>query len=81
MHSVWVSPREALERDQRKEIELIFPTRSTLADLASFRVPAEVLAHAGGLGDIEANAACWALDHEGSQRLFRLAEAPISRSL
>jgi len=36
VHSVWVSPREALERDRRKEIELIFPTRSTLADLAGF---------------------------------------------
>jgi hypothetical protein len=34
VHSVWVSPRDALERDQRKEIELIFPTRSTLTDLA-----------------------------------------------
>src|SRR5512147_2903641 len=39
VHSVWVSPREALERGRRKEIELIFPTRSTLADLASFRAP------------------------------------------
>jgi glyoxylase-like metal-dependent hydrolase (beta-lactamase superfamily II)/8-oxo-dGTP pyrophosphatase MutT (NUDIX family) len=76
VHSAWVSPREALERDRRKEIELIFPTRSTLADLAAFRTPAEVLAHAAGLGDIEVNAACWALDHEGSQRLFRRADPP-----
>jgi glyoxylase-like metal-dependent hydrolase (beta-lactamase superfamily II)/8-oxo-dGTP pyrophosphatase MutT (NUDIX family) len=76
VHSVWVSPREALERDQRKEIELIFPTRSTLSDLAAFRTPREVLQHARSLGDIEVNAACWALDHEGSQRLFRLADAP-----
>jgi glyoxylase-like metal-dependent hydrolase (beta-lactamase superfamily II)/8-oxo-dGTP pyrophosphatase MutT (NUDIX family) len=76
VHSVWVSPREALERDQRKEIELIFPTRSTLADLAHFRMPQEVFEHAAGLGDIEVNAACWALDHEGSQRLFRRTDAP-----
>lgn len=76
VHSVWVSPREALERDQRKEIELIFPTRSTLADLAAYRTPRDVLQHARGLGDIEVNAACWALDHEGSQRLFRRADAP-----
>jgi len=76
VHSVWVSPREALERDQRKEIELIFPTRSTLADLAHFRMPREVFEHAGSLGDIEVNAACWALDHEGSQRLFRRSDAP-----
>ena len=76
VHSVWVSPREALERDRRKEIELIFPTRSTLADLAGFRVPREAFEHARGLGDIEVNAACWALDHEGSQRLFRRADPP-----
>jgi len=76
VHSVWVSPREALERDRRKEIELIFPTRSTLADLASFRAPREALDYARTLGDIEVNAACWALDHEGSQRLFRRADAP-----
>src|SRR6185295_9140573 len=76
VHSVWVSPREALERDQRKEIELIFPTRSTLADLAHFRAPRDAFEHAKGLGDIEVNAACWALDHEGSQRLFRRADAP-----
>jgi len=76
VHSVWVSPRDALERGKRKEIELIFPTRSTLEDLAAFRTPAEIFRHAGGLGDIEVNAACWALDHEGSQRLFRRADPP-----
>jgi glyoxylase-like metal-dependent hydrolase (beta-lactamase superfamily II) len=76
VHSVWVSPRDAIERDRRKEIELIFPTRSTLSDLAGFRVPREAFEHAKGLGDIEVNAACWALDHEGSQRLFRSADAP-----
>ena len=76
VHSVWVSPRDALERDQRKELELIFPTRSTLADLAAFRAPQAVLQYARSLGDIEVNAACWALDHEGSQRLFRRADAP-----
>jgi len=76
VHSVWVSPREALERDRRKEIELIFPTRSTLADLAPFRTPGEAFRHAGSLGDIEVNAACWALDHEGSQRLFRRTDPP-----
>ncbi len=76
VHSVWVSPRDALERGRRGEIELIFPTRSTLADLAPFATPRAVLEHAGSLGDIEVNAACWALDHEGSQRLFRRADPP-----
>ncbi len=76
VHSAWVSPREALERDQRKEIELIFPTRSTLSDLAPFRTPREAFEHAKNLGDIEVNAACWALDHEGSERLFRRTDPP-----
>ena len=76
VHSVWVSPREALERGKRGEIELIFPTRSTLSDLAAIQTPRAALEHATSLGDIEVNAACWALDHEGSQRLFRRADPP-----
>ena len=76
VHSVWISPREAIERGKRGEIELIFPTRSTLSDLASIQTPRAVLEHARSLGDIEVNAACWALDHEGSQRLFRRADPP-----
>jgi len=74
--SAWLSAREALERHKRGEIELIFPTRSSLTDLAAFPSPRAVLEHAKGLGDIEADAACWALDHEGSKRLFRRADAP-----
>jgi len=76
VHSVWISPREAIERGQRGEIELIFPTRSTLADLAPIQTPRAALEHAQNLGDIEVNAACWALDHEGSQRLFRRTDPP-----
>lgn len=76
VHSVWVSPAEALERGKRKEIELIFPTRSTLTDLAGFRTPRDIFAHALSLEDIEVNAVCRALDHEGSQRTFRRADAP-----
>jgi glyoxylase-like metal-dependent hydrolase (beta-lactamase superfamily II)/8-oxo-dGTP pyrophosphatase MutT (NUDIX family) len=76
VHSVWVSARGALEKEKSRELELIFPTRSTLADLAAFGSPQAILAHAKSLGDIEVNAACWALDHEGSQRLFRRADAP-----
>jgi len=76
VHSVWVSPRDALERGKRKEIELIFPTRSTLTDLAGFRSPREIFAHAMSLDDIEVNAVCRALDHEGSQRTFRRDDPP-----
>jgi len=74
VHSVWISPREAIERGTRGEIELIYPTRSTLSDLAAVQTPRQALEHARSLGDIEVNAACWALDHEGSQRLFRRAD-------
>jgi glyoxylase-like metal-dependent hydrolase (beta-lactamase superfamily II)/8-oxo-dGTP pyrophosphatase MutT (NUDIX family) len=76
VHSVWVSARDALERHGRGEFEVIFPTRSTLADLAPFAAPRAVLEHAAGLGDIEVDAAVWALDAEGSARLFRRADAP-----
>ncbi len=76
VHSAWISPREALERGKRGEIELIFPTRSTLSDLAAMQTPRAALEHARSLGDIEVEAACWALDHEGSQRLFRRADPP-----
>ena len=76
VHSVWISPREAIERGKRGEIELIFPTRSTLSDLAAIQTPRAALEHARSLDSIEVNAACWALDHEGSQRLFRRADAP-----
>ncbi|MGH8706012.1 MAG: MBL fold metallo-hydrolase, partial [Burkholderiales bacterium] len=76
VHCVWVSAREALERHGQGAFEIIFPTRSTLTDLAPFPTPRAVLEHAKGLGDIEVNAACWALDHEGSKRLFRRADPP-----
>lgn len=74
VHSFWVSPREALERHERNEIEIIFPTRTSLADLAKFTSASAALEHARGLGDIEVNAAVWALDHEGSKRLFRRSD-------
>jgi glyoxylase-like metal-dependent hydrolase (beta-lactamase superfamily II) len=73
---VWVNPREALARHERGEIEVIFPTRSSLADLAPFVTARAALEQARGMGDIEVNAACWALDHEGSRRLFRRSDAP-----
>lgn len=74
VHSFWVAPREALARQGRGEIEVIFPTRTSLADLAGFATAEAAVEHARGLGDIEVNAACWALDHEGSRRLFRRAD-------
>lgn len=74
VHSFWVSPREALARQGRGEIEIIFPTRTSLEDLGRFATAAAAVEHARSLGDIEVNAAVWALDHEGSKRLFRRAD-------
>jgi len=74
VHSFWISPRDALERHERQEIEIIFPTRTSLADLAKFTSASAALEYARALGDIEVNAAVWALDHEGSKRLFRRAD-------
>ena len=74
VHSFWISPREALERHERQEIEVIFPTRTALSDIARFTTASAAVEHARGLGDIEVNAAVWALDHEGSKRLFRRAD-------
>jgi hypothetical protein len=74
VHSFWISPREALERHERNEIEVIFPTRTSLGDIAKFTTASAAVEHMRGLGDIEVNAAVWALDHEGSKRLFRRAD-------
>ncbi len=74
VHSFWVAPREALARQDRGEIEIIFPTRTSLEDLGRFTTAAAAIEYARALGDIEVNAACWALDHEGSKRLFRRAD-------
>src|SRR6185295_7129704 len=53
VHSFWISPREALERHERNEIEVIFPTRTSLADIAKFTTASAALEYAHGLGDIE----------------------------
>jgi glyoxylase-like metal-dependent hydrolase (beta-lactamase superfamily II)/8-oxo-dGTP pyrophosphatase MutT (NUDIX family) len=76
VHSFWIAPREALERHERGEIEIIFPTRTSLSDLARFTSAAAALDDARSLGDIEVNAAVWAVDHEGSKRLFRRSDPP-----
>ena len=52
VHSVWVNPRQALEQQERGEIEIIFPTRSSLADVALFTTPKAAVEHAHGLGDL-----------------------------
>ncbi|TAK82933.1 MAG: MBL fold metallo-hydrolase [Betaproteobacteria bacterium] len=73
VHDVWISPREALERGKRGEIELVFATKHTLTDLGRFSEPRAAFQHAAGLPEIPTNRACWAQGAEGP-RLFRRAD-------
>lgn len=73
VHDVWISPRQALERGKRGEIELVFATKHTLMDLARFPGPRAALEHAKSLPEVPANRACWAQGREGP-RLFRRAD-------
>ena len=73
VHDVWISPREALERGKRGEIELVFATKHTLMDLARFPEPRAAFEHAMSLPEIPTNRACWAQGREGP-RLFRRAD-------
>jgi 8-oxo-dGTP pyrophosphatase MutT (NUDIX family) len=47
--SLWVTPTEALERHDRGELEMIFPTIATLRQLAAFPTVAAMRAHLSGL--------------------------------
>lgn len=69
--SAWVRPQVALDRNANGEIELVFPTRSSLVDLARFATAAEAYEHAASTqADIETDAACWATGKDG-KKLFR----------
>ena len=73
VHQIWVTPREALARGERKEIELVFATRTTLTHLATFKSAAEAFAHARDLKEVEVNRACWAQGKDGA-KLHRRAD-------
>ncbi len=72
----WLTPREALERSSRGEIELVFATQRTLEDLGRFARREEAFAYAAELEDVETNRACWAVGPDGQQQLFRRLDAP-----
>ncbi len=72
IHNAWVQPAEALERERRGEMELVFATKHTLAELMRFPRPLEALSHAMAL-EVETNRACWAQGRDGP-RLFRRAD-------
>jgi glyoxylase-like metal-dependent hydrolase (beta-lactamase superfamily II)/8-oxo-dGTP pyrophosphatase MutT (NUDIX family) len=69
----WLAPREALARAERGELELVFATRHTIAELARFAQAGEALEHAHARREIDTNRACWAQGREGA-RLFRRAD-------
>jgi glyoxylase-like metal-dependent hydrolase (beta-lactamase superfamily II)/8-oxo-dGTP pyrophosphatase MutT (NUDIX family) len=75
VHDVWISPREALERGARGEIELVNATQQSLKDLSRFDSASAAFEYARGLSDIEENRACWAQGRNGPQ-IFRRGDAP-----
>ena len=75
VHDVWISPREALERGARGEIELVNATQQSLKDLARFKDARSAFDYARELTDIEENRACCAQGRDGPQ-IFRRNDAP-----
>jgi glyoxylase-like metal-dependent hydrolase (beta-lactamase superfamily II)/8-oxo-dGTP pyrophosphatase MutT (NUDIX family) len=75
VHSLWLRPQEALERGERKEIELVHATQQTLRELARFTDPRDALAHAHAIPEIDENRACWAQGRDGP-KIFRRSDPP-----
>ena len=75
VHHIWITPREALERSERGEIELVFATQHTLKDLSRFDKVEDAVRYVHSLEEIEVNRAWWAQGKEGL-KLFRRADAP-----
>src|SRR5258706_9431767 len=69
VHALWITPREALERGARGEIELVHATRDTLGMLKNFATAGEALRHVRELKEVEENRACIALGREGEKGL------------
>ncbi len=77
VNSLWLRPADALERAERKEIEVAFVTRVALGEFARFATVEEALAHVRARGPIEANRPAVAQGREGPQ-IFRRGEAPYA---
>jgi glyoxylase-like metal-dependent hydrolase (beta-lactamase superfamily II)/8-oxo-dGTP pyrophosphatase MutT (NUDIX family) len=73
VHDVWITPREALERAARDEIELVNATQQSLKALAQFSEPLAAYEHALAIPEIDENRACWAQGREGP-KIFRRGE-------
>ena len=75
VHDVWITPREALERGARNEIELVPATQTTLQDLKSFKTAREAFEAVRARPEPEVNRACWAQGKDGA-KLFRRQDPP-----
>jgi len=68
--SLWLRPQDAIDLEARGDLQLVFATRNTLADLTRFARAKDALAQARE-ADVETNRACWALGPDGAAALFR----------
>ncbi len=75
VHDVWITPREALERGARGEIDLVNATQHSLKELARFPEPRAAFDHARAIPEIEENRACWAQGKQGP-KIFRRQDPP-----
>jgi glyoxylase-like metal-dependent hydrolase (beta-lactamase superfamily II)/8-oxo-dGTP pyrophosphatase MutT (NUDIX family) len=73
VHDIWTTPREALERCQRGELELVHATQVSLKDLSRFPEPRAAFDYVRALPEIEENRACWAQGKDGP-KIFRRAD-------
>ncbi len=68
--SVWLRPQDAIDLEARGDLQLVFATKNTLADLARFARARDALEHARE-SEVETNRACWAIGPDGAAALFR----------
>ena len=68
--AVWVAPDAALHRGETGEWQLYFPTVRHLELLAAFATPAEAMAHARSLEQVERVAPRMVREHDGSMRVL-----------
>jgi glyoxylase-like metal-dependent hydrolase (beta-lactamase superfamily II)/8-oxo-dGTP pyrophosphatase MutT (NUDIX family) len=71
VHTLWITPADALERAARGEIELVYATKHTLSELKPFATAADAMRHVRTLTDIEENRACIAQGREGAKTFRR----------
>ena len=68
--SLWLRPQDAIDLEARGDLQLVFATKNTLADLTRFARAKDALEHAREV-EVETNRACWALGPDGAATLFR----------